>query len=585
MPSMRSFVSLSLLQHFLFLSIIEASAQTQVPNCAADHFNLQDVLLGSRILSVEAKARYNYTSFGAGPLPALSGLNFCQVQVHLTHLTSSYARDAQDNVLVEVWLPLSLDEWNGRFQATGGAGWATGMFEAQLGSAVKGGWAAVSTNGGHGRYPVKSGDGSRFLKSNHGIDWTLMHNFAIRSPVEQVAIGKMVTAQYFGKDAHHSYWNGCSTGGRQGYSIAQRFPTLLDGILAEAPAIGFTQLVIADFWPSFKMSAMGVFPSNCELNRYRAKVIEACDHLDGVEDGMLEDPEQCDFDPLNLLSDQTPFECDGEQITWSVELLALFSNIIHGPATGDGRPVFPGFPRGVPLHYVANTTIVDSRGRAPNPFGISKSFISDLILKTPEADLSTLSEVEYFELFAKASYEFGGALNADNPDLSMLQASRTKLLSWHGLDDQLIPYRNTLNYRERVENMMGGPGEVNEFYRLFLAPGVAHCGGGMGPVPQDPLAVLVDWVEHGIPPETLPAVTTNGEGDLVTRDLCAWPARSKYIGVGDPKRASRWTCEGGIERKESSEEEEEPIGAGRVQEILGVLADRFKGMGLGVNVA
>jgi hypothetical protein len=556
------------------------------PRCAAEEFELHHIVPGTKILSIEAKEQHDYTSFGAGPLPALTGLNFCQVKVFLTHqldATNSLDQRAfNDTVLVEVWLPLTHNEWNGRFQATGGAGFATGMFDAQLGAAIKGGYAAVSTDGGHDRSLEKVGDASWALNEDKSINWMLMRNFAIRSLVEQIAIGKSITEQYFGKAPHHSYWNGCSTGGRQGYAIAQRFPHLVDGILAEAPAISFTQLVVGEFWPQLRMALTNTYMSNCELEYYRYKTIEHCDLLDGAQDGMLEDPEDCDFNPYDLVRENHEFECDGSQTTFTAEMAELVSAIQRGPGSKEGASLFPGFAAGVPLDAVANTTVSEDGKRSQNPFRISASFLKSLVLKDPAFDLTSLDTPAYFELFGRASYEFGGLLNADNTDLSTLQASGTKLLTWHGLDDQMIPYLNTVNYRRKAEAMMGGAEELDKYYRLFLAPGVKHCGGGIGPIPIDPLAALVDWVEHENSPETLPAETTNSEGELVTRDLCLWPAKSKYMGVGDAKRASSWTCEGGTERLEVKGS---PIRDSRAQQIVGDLADRLNGLGLGLSIS
>ena len=132
-------------------------------------------------------------------------------------------------------------------------------------------------------------------------------------------------------------------------------------------------------------------------------------------------------------------------------------------------------------------------------------------------------------------------LDADEPNLTHLQSSGTKLLTWHGTSDPLIPYQSTVQYRKRVEMSMGGAHEVDKFYRLFLAPGVEHCAYGNGPVPVDPLSALVNWVESEQPPETIEAETVTYEGDRVSRDLCAWPGVTRYMGIGDAKRASSWS--------------------------------------------
>jgi hypothetical protein len=191
--------------------------------------------------------------------------------------------------------------------------------------------------------------------------------------------------------------------------------------------------------------------------------------------------------------------------------------------------------------------------------------------------LSTLDRNWYDQLFGRASYEFGGLLNHDNPDLTALQDSGTKMLTWHGMADEMIPFQSTVEYRKKVEQVMGGAHEVDKYYRLFLAPGLEHCGGGVGPGLSDPLAALVDWVEHDSPPETLKAETINTEGDLVTREVCMWPAKQKYMGIGDPKRASSWSCVGGTETPPKPAKEYD---GDRVQQVMQGLMGRWEDLGL-----
>lgn len=133
-------------------------------------------------------------------------------------------------------------------------------------------------------------------------------------------------------------------------------------------------------------------------------------------------------------------------------------------------------------------------------------------------------------------------MQTEPTDLTVLRDSGTKLLTWHGITDDIIPHEGTVEYRKRVQHEMGGTTEVDKFYRLFLAPGVGHCALARGPIPTDPLAALVDWVEKGEAPEAIDAVTVNEAGETITRQLCKWPAKSVYMGVGDPKKASSWTC-------------------------------------------
>lgn len=564
----------------------EVDTTTLPSKCSSDEFKSPQIGPGVKVLSIEATQKRHYTSFAGGALlPSVSDLNFCQVKIYLTHQTvdgsSGRHKTTSDKVLVEVWLPLTHDDWNGRFQATGGAGFATGMFDAQLGTALKNGWAAVSTDGGHDADLSKLSDASWALHDDKSVNWPLLQNFASRSLVEQIIVGKSITEQYYGKKPHHSYWNGCSTGGRQGYAIAQRYPHLVDGILANAPAISFAHLVTGEFWPQLNMKLLDTYMSNCELEYYRAKVIEQCDMLDGVLDGILEDPEECKFDTQSIALGDDIFECDGKEVKFTQNMAKLVAEIHKGPGISKDSPLFHGLAYGVPMTTLANITVSEDGVRSQHPFRISASWLKHLALKDSAFNLTNLDVLSYMALFGQVGYDFGGLLNTDNPDLSALRDSGTKMLTWHGINDQMIPYQNTVSYRKKVEGVMGGANEVDSFFRLFLAPGVEHCGGGIGPIPKDPLAALVDWVENDAPPETLEAETINYNDELVTRELCTWPAKSKYMGIGNANRASSWSCAGGPERSGTGHSSDQ---TSRAQQILGGLMDRLGSLGLGLSI-
>ncbi|KAF1912033.1 tannase and feruloyl esterase-domain-containing protein [Ampelomyces quisqualis] len=598
-------------------------ASSQESRCASYVFSKPDIGRGATIVSVLAQTRSNFTSIEGGPLqPAVSNLSFCQVQVYLTHdVQDRFNVDekvTEDEVLVEVWLPLNPSDWNGRLQATGGAGFAVGMFGAHLGAAVRDGWAAVSTDGGHDAALNKLEDASWVLSTSEiedsrvdsysapKIRWDLLHNLASRSAMDQVLIGKSIIEQYYGNGPHHSYWNGCSTGGRQGYAIAQKDPGLLDGILAIAPAISFVNIVMGALWPQVVMNMAKTYLSNCELEYFRYRAIEECEKTMGTGTGILDNPSGCPvWSPKQIVGEK--IECDGQAVTIDQAMAEIVQKIRDGP---DGK--FPGLEYGVPMTTLANVTTHENGTRFPNPFGISASWLQYAVLKGTPYDVSELDKVRLNSLWALALAEYGGILNNDDPDLSKLRDSGTKLLTWHGIDDQMIPYQNTVNYRRKVEAIMGGPHQVDEYFRLFLAPGVENCGGGVGPVPVDAMSALVHWVEDNEPPETLDAEGLNTVGELVTRNLCIWPATALYNGVGDPSRFSSWTCHGGTERPMAGEQiiENEfdygmmqpppdskvhssqgkvkhsrvAAGTNRAEQILGGLKDRIEGLGMGLRV-
>lgn len=487
---------------------------------------------GVTIKSIEAQEQRNHVSHAREhDLGIRENLNFCQVKAHLNH------EGSEDDVLVEVWLPLSRDDWNGRFQATGGRGMATGLLGGALGPAVDQGYAASSTDGGHG--VADSDDATWVLRENGTIDWNLLINFASRSIVESIILGKHFTEKYYGAKPKYSYWNGCSMGGRQGYMLAQQYPHLVDGILANAPAISLTHLVMAEFWPQLVMKEEGLWMSDCELSYFRQKAMEDCDMIDGVNDGVMSEPGLCDFDPLHVIGQV--FYCDDRPVEVSRNMANIVKRISEGPRTPLKKSLWHGLMHGTSFEALANTRITEEGIRRSQPFPITSNFIQSFLVKDNSFNVTRLNYADYMALWIQANSEFGWILDADEPNLTSLQSSGTKLLTWHGTSDPLIPYQSTVQYRKRVEMIMGGAHEVDKFYRLFLAPGVEHCASGNGPVPTDPLSALVEWVENEQPPETLEAGTMTYEGDRVTRDLCAWPGVLQYMGIGDAKRASSWS--------------------------------------------
>lgn len=469
-------------------------------------------------------------------LPDLSNICYCRVQINVTH---DYA---DDNVLVRIDLPMA-SIWKGRFQAQGGGEFATGEF--QHGNAVRDGWAVGSTDGGHQWQNIH--DASWALQENGEIEWNLLENFAYRSLAELIIIGKEITEQYYETKPHHSYWNGCSTGGRQGYAIAQRYPGLVDGILANAPALSFTHLITAGFWPQLMMQTRNIFMSNCELDFVRNRSIELCDPLDGVRDRILEDPERCNFEPSSLVGEEIT-NCSTKSTIWfTQEMASLVSEIHRGPAWVSASNVTTGFAYGVNMNVMTDINVDEETGnRSIKPYDATASWMKYLVLRNPNANLADLDVSRYAALFGEATYQYSGLLNTDNPDLSALRDSGTKLMTWHGLDDEVIPVKNTIEYRKRAEQIMGGADKLDQYYRLFLAPGVEHCGGGCGAAPHQALEDLVHWVENGLSPQILPAYgSLECQGLSVMRNLCLWPARQVYV-RGDPSQPWSWKCAGSM---------------------------------------
>ncbi|MFC0623603.1 tannase/feruloyl esterase family alpha/beta hydrolase [Kribbella deserti] len=452
---------------------------------------------------------------------------FCQVQVTLTH------PGAGDNVWIRLWLPAT--GWNGRFQATGGGGFSMHQGDPALAVAIKEGYAAASTDGGVG-FDFEN-PSSWALTTKGQVNRELLKNFAYRSLHDLAVAGKAVTKAHYGKAPAYSYWNGCSTGGRQGMMNVQRFPNDYDGVNAAAPAINWSRFVMADLWPQVVMNTERVYPSACEFEAFRQAAIKKCDPNDGLVDGIVREPGECWFDPSTLIGKQV--ECKGQTFTITRAEVNVVRKIWGGAKTWYGAQLWPGFDPSTDFTATASTTThPDGTTTAGPAFQISENWVKYFLKRDPSFDIKTIGYREFERLFRQSYREYNDIIGTEDADLTAFRNAGGKVLTWHGTEDSLIHYAGTINYRERVERRMGGAAKVDRFYRVFLAPGAEHCGPAAGAAPIDAMAPLVDWVEQGKAPETIAAATFTG----ATRDLCRYPLKSYYNGTGDPKQASSYTC-------------------------------------------
>ncbi|MFD9882697.1 tannase/feruloyl esterase family alpha/beta hydrolase [Streptomyces alboflavus] len=485
---------------------------------------------GTKVESVTAVRQAGGTIHGTGLLGGeVSGVPaFCQVTVTLTHPGEG------DHAKVQTWLPLA--KWNGRFQAIGGSAYSAGDNGVGLGTAVKNGYAVTTTDAGVGDVL----DTDWVLDGKGKVAGTPLKNFASRSQHEAAVVGKAVVDDVYGKRAAYSYFTGCSTGGRQGYMEAQAYPDDYDGILADAPAVNWDEFEVATLWPQVVLNNEKTYPTDCELDAFTGAAVKACDKLDGVRDGLVNDPSRCDFDPRRLIG--TKVVCAGEELTITAADAAVVRKIWDGPRTTTGRKLWPGVPVGADLKGLARS-VTDTDGTVKGqPFQVPALWVQLFLKKDPSFDLTKITYSEFTKLFQQSRAEYDHVIGTDDPDLSTFRKSGGKLLTWHGLDDEYIPTQGTVRYREQVERRMGGAQRVDDFYRLFLAPGTSHCGLNGQDGSADGLAALADWVEQGKAPRTLPATLTNTSGEQVERDLCAYPQVSRYKGSGDPSLATSFRC-------------------------------------------
>jgi len=434
----------------------------------------------------------------------------CEVTLFLTH------PGAGDDVRVAVWLPAS--GWNGRFQGTGGGGYAAGMFDYSLAPAIAQGYAAASTDAGVSSSAL--GPPTWALKADGTVNTALLTNFASRSVHDMTVAAKQVVAGYYGRGASYAYWNGCSTGGRQGLMEAQRYPTDYNGILAAAPAINWDRFIPAEFWPQVVMNQAKDYPSSCELNAFTQAAIAACDSGDQVNGGIIDSPTTCGFDPRSLIG--TKVVCNGATLTITAADAEVVRQIWQGPKVA-GLPLWYGLPKGAPLDALAGTATSATGSSVGAPFPIADAWISYFLKRQPTFDTTTITPAQFVALFVKSEIEYNRVIGTDNPDLAAFEKAGGKMITWHGLADPLIFPQGTVNYYQRVQAATGGAANVDSFYRLFLAPGVGHCGGGNGPAPTDALGAVANWVETGHAPAVLPAATVTSTGTVITRNLYPYP--------------------------------------------------------------
>lgn len=436
---------------------------------------------------------------------------FCRVAATLTPSSDS-------DIKIEVWLPIA--DWNGKFEAVGNGGWAGIISYDWLAAALHEGYATASTDTGH-----VGGNASFVIGHPEKVV-----DFAYRAVHEMAVKSKAIIAAFYGRAPRFSYFTGCSTGGRQGLMEAQRYPEDFDGIIAGAPANNQTHLCawrIAVEAKILQSPASVVLPE--KLSLLNRAVLAACDAIDGVRDGLLTDPRQCQFDPAVLLC--TGGDRDDCLTAQQIEAVKMG----YAPARRKtGELIYPGLVPGGETGWNMLT------GRNPEPGSIDVGMFRFVAHQDPAWDWRS------FDLDRDTSLidEKAGFIDAVNPDLSAYRAHGGKLLIYHGWTDGgsggAISPLNTINYYESVLAKMG-PSQ-QDWLRLFMVPGMAHCGGGPGPNQVNWMAALERWRESGIAPDRLIASRVSDNHVNMTRPLCPYPQVAYYSGVGSTNDASNFAC-------------------------------------------
>lgn len=434
---------------------------------------------------------------------------------------------------VTVWIGIPTSNWNGRFLGIGGGGFSGGSATG-VNQPVSLGYASGSTDTGHA-----GGSGSFALDSNGHLNWQAIRDNGHVGIHDMTVTGKALTQAMYGVAPKYSYWYGCSTGGRQGLMEAQRYPQDYNGIVSGAPAINWPKLMMQSIWGTVQELAAGDAVPPCKLAAATAAAIAACDAIDGVKDGVIEDPDRCHYDPKELIGTSA-----GECGMFTQADADIIRKIWEGPRRLDGSALWYGQTRGADL-----AALVSSRGNPPKaqPFAFTNDWLKYWITENPQFDSNTLTPEAFQRYWDQSVEEYGIVIGTDNPDLSAFRDHGGKLVLWHGWADQLITPEGTIDYYKRVLQQMGGSQKVAQFLEFFLAPGVGHCGGGAGPTPYGQLDALLSWVENAKAPTTLPAARRDQTGAITrSRPLCQYPQVAKYKGSGSTDDAANFSCSAGF---------------------------------------
>jgi feruloyl esterase len=443
---------------------------------------------------------------------------FCRVSA-----VSKPSKDSE--IKFEVWMPAS--SWNGKLIGVGNGAMGGSISYGSMAATLARGYAASSTDTGH---EGTGQDGSYALGHREKVI-----DFGYRAVHEMTVKAKLIIAAHYGRAPQFSFWNGCSTGGRQALAEAQRFPADYNGIVAGAPALFLTHMQAASIWKAqaIRKNPGGLVPPSKLLLIHNA-VLAACDARDGVKDGLLDDPRLCNFDPKIL-------ECKGENspdclTAAQITVVRAFCSPTVNPRTK--AQIFPGLVPGSELGWSSNV------GRMyADPPDITKTlataYLRYAVFQDPEWDYMTF---DFGSGMALADRIDDGVTKATDPNLQDFFGSGGRLLQFHGWSDPSISPLNSINYYNSVVDFMGGAANVRDSYRLFMAPGMDHCGGGNGPNTFDSIRAIEEWVEAGKAPDRIIASQIRDGKTERTRPLCPYPQVATYRGTGSTDDAANFSC-------------------------------------------
>jgi feruloyl esterase len=440
-------------------------------------------------------------------------------------------------VAFEVNLP---DRWNRRFFMIGNGGLAGDALDTPMNpdraSALANGFVMARTNTGHDSRKEPSGT---FILSNpqKAID------YAYRAVHVTAEAAKKIATEYYARPISFSYWNSCSNGGRQGLLEAQRYPDDFDGIVANAPWVDQTGFTMGAIWNQKALTEAPL--SISKMNMVAAKVMAKCDELDGLKDGLIDDPRKCAFDPARDVP-ACPAGSDSAECLTAAQAATLQK--IYGGPVSHGKSLFPGYmpgseavnpgPTGAVATTWANAILSSQPDTKPADFNLAEGVMRYLILDPPQATYDTMTFD--FDRDPALVARWSKLADAKDASLSKFRRSGGKLIMTYGWADQILQPLMGVRYYESVLAKNGQ--KTMDFVRLFMIPGMSHCGGGVGPDRNDAVTAVIDWVEKGKAPEQLIASKVVGGQVVRTRPLCPYPQVARYKGQGSIDEAANFSC-------------------------------------------
>jgi hypothetical protein len=439
-------------------------------------------------------------------------------------------------VAFEVNLP---DRWNRRFFMTGNGGLAGDALDlpgnADRSSALENGFVHARTNTGHDARREPRGS---FILSDpqKAID------YAYRAVHVTAQTAKKIANEYYGRAIAFSYWHSCSNGGRQGLLEAQRYPGDFDGIVAAAPWVDQTGFTVGAIWNQKALAAAPVTPGKMAL--VARKVMEKCDALDGLTDGLIDDPRLC---RINVARDVPACRGGSDDDTClTAAQAAALDKVYAGPASR-GKRFIAGFMPGSEavttdasgaMNSVWVGAILPARnGAKPADFSLAEGVMRYLVLDPPQPDYDTMT-FDYDRAGSQVA-RWSRHADAKQGDLSAFRQSGGKLIITYGWADQTLQPMMGVDYYEHVDATNPN---ARDFARLFMIPGMAHCRGGVGPDQYDAVTAVIDWVEKARAPDSLLASKVANGAVVRTRTLCPYPQVARYKGKGSVDDAVNFSC-------------------------------------------